>query len=296
MSKTVKVALIVGGLGIIGVIITVTTNIYIANIPIHATQRAEARAQQTQDAAQTLTVSLAESPTPVITNVVSGTPYIASTPMAGEDISRGCIWDHYWKLYPSDPSVQTNGADCWILRDKWGIYAGDGNLNFTIPNSTQNFPFTIYSLLPAYNNIEISFDLTITNLSTKNINSDLFFGIGNPEEALSSGQFIIYRVIPNSSTYYVAYNTKLEGDPIHYSSPYNQGEKNSIVFSINGLILNVNITPYVGDTPSDSLKVVKNLSIVSTDRIAFWIGYSLRTGANLQAYLSAPCITPCKTP
>jgi hypothetical protein len=262
-------------------------------IEINATKTAEARLQLTAIASQTQNSTHVVSPTSII-EISTKEPVSTHTPIAGEDIFRGCVWDLYWTIYPSLTGVTTNVNHCWNILDIWGIYPKDGNLNFVVPSSLQDTPLAIYTPLQSINDIYISFNISIKNFSTKNSNSDLFFGIGDSQSALSNGKYIIYRVLGNSPTIYVRYNTQIEGDPKHIFPDYVLGQTSRIIFHIDGLRLSISIIPDIHH-PTNS-ELFDNISLSLIDKKDFWIGYSIRYGTNLDAFITAPCITPCFSP
>jgi hypothetical protein len=305
MSKTVKSALIIGGFALIGVVITGILTAYVANIPIHATataefkaqqtqnnlhimsmtQTAEAKAQQAQSGNQTPVPSQTNSPTPIN----SETPALTATFRPGEDISKGCIWNYYWKYKPPESIVRVEN-DCLIFTDYQNIYLANGAIKISTANSSNNFPFAIYTYLPNFNNgenndIDISLSIVINGFEAKQDGSALFFGIGDSDSGTWRGQFVSYSTYPGFEYIYVSHINGLDKDTLRRFAMYTRGRKTELIFSIRGLKLSVTVDTYDGVVKTRT-ETLPPIIIDKSDRKAFWIGYSLRSGSMLDATIS----------
>jgi hypothetical protein len=232
---------------------------------------------------ETPTLTILPTETPNITRIVIPTPTL--TPRAGEDIGRGCIWNHYWNTVPAESVyIKKTVSSCWDF-SKLNITAGNGGLDFSIGDSSTRSLNAIYTVLPVITpsqTLQIKIILHINALTTAGIeNSDLFFAIGAPQTwILANANYLIYRADNESdSTIYVVQDPSLSVSDDHlYITTYNPAVSpdQEIIFSITENRLNLSI----------GNNLIIDRKPLDAGLQAFWLGWNLRQGAKLDATLS----------
>ncbi len=210
--------------------------------------------------------------TPTYTPTPTETPFPTPTIIPGQDFEANCIDSGFWTPYKGETHPKDNKG-CWELSD-WGISAQDGGLLLAKEDFT-GYSRSIYTVLPE--NAEIRFTVRIDKLTTiVNSDSNLVFGIGNADQWLLAGKYLIYRVISPDSLVYALYTSSVLEAGMSYFSNYTLGQEQRVVFSIKGLLLDIYI---------DDLKVLGSVTLSPSDKKVFWIGFHLPTSGNITAFI-----------
>jgi hypothetical protein len=238
---------------------TLTTAYFMFRAPIAPLELSIATTQTAQALFTSTSPTATLSPTDTLIPTETLLPLPSPTLAVGEDLEISCIDSKYWTPYKGEKRPKDNRG-CWDL-STMNISAQNGGLLIAADN-VEGYSRSLYTTLPK--NAEIQFKIRINKLSTvKVVDSSLVFGIGNADEWLSGGKFLIYRVIsPNSPIYMFFADSVLSYGASDFPH-YTYGQEQKIVFSINGLVLDV----YV-----DNSKVLESIPLTQSNKKVFWIG------------------------
>lgn len=224
------------------------------------------------------------SPTGVVTSMPNVTPTLILLPTetltpspsptleVGQDFEAGCIDSKYWTPYKAETRPR-DFKGCWDL-STMGISAQDGGL-VIVGDNVEGYTRSIYTTLPA--NAEVQFTVRIDKLSTvREVDSSLVFGIGNPEQWLLKGKYVIYRVIsPNSPVYMFVTDSVLNSGEKFFPN-YTYGQEHKIVFDIHGLLLDLHI---------NGSNVLESIALSQSDKKVFWIGSWVSNNGSIKVFV-----------
>jgi hypothetical protein len=213
-----------------------------------------------------------QQPTLTIAPIQTLSTSSSSTLTIGQNFEGGCIDSKYWTPYQGENRPK-DFKGCWDL-STMGISAQDGGLLIAADN-VEGYTRSISTTLPA--KAEVQFTVRIDKLSTlKNVDSSIVFGIGNTEEWFLSGKYLVYRVIsPNSPVYMFFTDSVLKSGETFFPN-YTYGQEQKIVFSINGLLLDLDI---------DGSKVLESVALSPSDRKVFWIGSWVSNNGSIRVFV-----------
>lgn len=212
------------------------------------------------------------TPTLILLPTETLTPPLAPTLTAGQDFEVGCIDSKYWTPYKAETRPR-DFKGCWDL-STMGIAAQDGGLVIAADN-VEGYTRSIYATLPA--NAEVQFTIRIDELSTvKEVDSSIVFGIGNPEQWLLRGKYLIYRVISPNSPVYMFFTDSVMNSGETFFPNYTYGQEQKIVFHINGLLLDIDV---------DGSKVLESIVLTQSDKKVFWIGSWVSNNGSIKVFV-----------
>ncbi len=267
-TPTAVAVIIAGLLALAGVIYKAFSDAAIAKIPIHATETAEARLNQSlSPTAQTLQATpSATIQSPVTTN---SSRFL---------IEASCLDAQEWSLFTGKPS-QT--GDCLSL-DKWGLFAESTDLNVAATTSIDGFRQGIYT--PVNSGTQIILTVNISTLVTPVENNLANLSVGiiptNPLDA-QAGELIIYqRESPTAGYPIFVKRHECCGEPAYVSVggrhlTYVENQKQEVTFNISS---SNELTIYI-----DGVQIAQK--ILPFQSRAFWVGYRLPEGGQLSANL-----------
>jgi hypothetical protein len=237
----------------------------------------------------------AEPAPPTQLSVSTRTPAPTPTYAAGADIADSCIYAAIWA--PSEHALfSTDPRGCYQMA-AWGISArqfGSGvpgatpgsqqlGLSVELVNDTSAEVLRgMYFRLPSIDRASfvISLDIALQGLQGEaaRANPNLVLGIGMPDNTLTSGSYLFYRVLSGSQHVYV-----FTGDSVFNkgSCKYEQDrdcyylKPQHVAFAVSGNSVTIQ---------TDQV-TLRELPISRRDSAVFWVGYRLPPGGSVQAFL-----------
>jgi hypothetical protein len=266
---------------IIAALITYFGNIAPTSLIIQATQTAEefhTSVAMTQTAEELYT-SVATTGHPY-NPVSTGTPISASLSTATSALELtntprpvGCLKVKSWTPYRGEAhNIDQN--NCWILND-WGVSSRPEGLLLFLDNNPTDQWHGLYTNLTENTDIKLKIKLDELN-STPDRDANIAIGVVNISFAEEDSHLLFYNTKTYNAPIYLSYGQwglKNERTLLNHR----KRDTNDILFSINGIVLDIYI---------DGDKVLGPLSLGENKKPVFWIGYSIPQGGDVYALIS----------
>ena len=240
-----------------------------------------------------LTLTNTLSPAPAITPSPSPT---STVPLPGGDFEENCIHSLNWLPYKGEDHVRDDSG-CWDLLP-WGLFANRGlqlgvqlaGAGAFIEDERTKSLRGIYTQLEPQSSL-IQFNIRIDEFSSVKdhngiwLDQILMLGVIRESATNPAAQgkflFILIGGPPGTQLVMAVQEDSSEAYMIKRFLPAPSGETYRVTLRIEGIRLTISI---------DGDQIVEPIDLPFSDR-AFWIGYSMWSGSELQAFLSDLQIT-----